>query len=83
MTEPPKGAVLNWHEVTIDLDGRNISGTYTVWAGILTARAPYGDRNTRIGRSRSPRAVEWLAKVTLREIAIGGRHDDRAFQSDD
>jgi hypothetical protein len=73
MTEPPKGAVLNRHEVTIDLDGRIISGTYTVWGGTLTVRAPYGDRITRIGRSRSPRAVEWLAKVTLREMAIEGK----------
>jgi hypothetical protein len=73
MIEPPKGAVLNRHEMTIDLDGRIISGTYTVWADTLTVTAAYGNRITRIGRSRSPRAVEWLAKVTLREMAIEGK----------
>jgi hypothetical protein len=60
-------------EVTIEVDGRSITGTYSVWAGIITVSTGLGSKATRVGGSGSQRALDWLAKVMLHAMAQEGK----------
>ena len=73
MSEPPKRVILNQHSVTIEVDGRSITGTYSVWAGIITVSTHLGTKAKQGGGSGSQRALDWAAKITLREVAQEGK----------
>jgi hypothetical protein len=73
MSEPPKRVILNQHSVTIEVDGRSITGTYSVWAGIITVSTHLGTKATQVGGSGSQRALDWLAKVLLHAMAQEGK----------
>jgi hypothetical protein len=83
MTEPPKGAVLNRHDVSIDLNGRIISGMYTI--GLALSRS---GRHMEIG-SRKSEEIAASSRMAGEGHAAGdgdrgeGVMDDRACQSAD
>jgi hypothetical protein len=58
MSEPPKSVILNQHSVTIEVDGRSITGTYSVWAGTITVSTQLGSKARQVGGSGSQRALE-------------------------
>ena len=73
MGEPPKRAV-NEEQVTIEFYGRVITGMYSVWAGMITLRTPLGSKTTKVGGgAESKLALEWVAKIMLRELAQDGK----------
>jgi hypothetical protein len=64
--------VLNQREVTIEFEGRTVTGTYTVWSGMMTVSTALGKKATQVGGSESqpaPDWLDWLAKRILRELA--------------
>jgi hypothetical protein len=63
--------ILNQHPISIEIDGRTISGTYSTWAGIITVRALGRVKNAQIGSLRP----KFLARIMLREM-VG--HANRA-----
>jgi hypothetical protein len=60
--------VVNPRKVTIDFDGRSITGAYTVWSGLITVSSALGRKITQVGGSRSPDAPDELARMMLREL---------------
>jgi hypothetical protein len=69
MTEPPRGVILNQHVVSIAIDGRIVSGTYSTWAGMITVKALRGSKTAQIGNL----PPKYLARVMLRELARDGK----------
>jgi hypothetical protein len=59
--------------VTIEIDGRTITGAYTVWSGMITVSTALGKKTTQVGGSGSPRALDGLARIMLRELAQEGK----------
>jgi hypothetical protein len=56
------------HGVTIEFEGRKVSGTYSVSRGMITVSTPYGRKITQVGGS-TPAS---LARIMLRELAREG-----------
>jgi hypothetical protein len=73
MAKSPKGIVVNHEEMTIQVGTRSVTGTYSVWAGMITVSTPLGNTTAQIGESESPRALQGLARKMLRELAIEGK----------
>jgi hypothetical protein len=67
------GNILNQHEVTIEIVGRTVSGTYSTWAGIITVSTAHGSKSKQIGGSSSNLALKALARIMLRELANEGK----------
>ena len=69
------GNIINQRNVTIEFEGRTISGAYTVWSGVLTLSTARGGRKTAqvgsLGSSAS--ALDELATIMLRELAQEGK----------
>jgi hypothetical protein len=66
------GKVLNQREVTIEFEGRTVTGTYTVWSGMITVSTALGKKATQVRGSGSQLALNWLAKRLLHELAQEG-----------
>jgi hypothetical protein len=64
--------ILNQREVTIEFEGRTVTGTYTVWSGMITVSTALGKKATQVGGMGSQLALDWLAKRMLRELAQEG-----------
>jgi hypothetical protein len=64
--------VLNQREVTIEFEGRTVTGTYTVWSGMITVSTALGKKATQVRGSGSQLALDWLAKRMLVELAQEG-----------
>jgi hypothetical protein len=65
--------IANRHEITIEVDGRSVTGTYTVWAGVITVSTALGTKATQVdGSSGSSAVLNWLAKRMLRKLAKEG-----------
>jgi hypothetical protein len=73
MSEPPKGVILNQHSVTIDVDGRSITGTYSVGRAQNHGVDPFGQQGHASWRFGPQRALDWVAKVTLHAMAQEGK----------
>jgi hypothetical protein len=73
MANSRKGIVLTHEEVTIQVGTRLITGTYSVWAGMITVSTHLGNTTTQIGESGSPRALQELARKMLHKLAIAGK----------
>jgi hypothetical protein len=65
--------IINQRKVTIDFDGRTITGAYTVWSGLITVSSALGKKTAQVGGSRSPDARDELARIMLRELAEEGK----------
>ncbi len=65
--------ILNQREVSIEFEGRTVTGTYSVWSGMITVSTDLGSKTTQVGGSGSERALDWLAKFLLRELAQEGK----------
>jgi hypothetical protein len=63
MTELPKGVVLHQHPILIEFDGRTISGTYTIWRGVITVAS-----EGRAIRRRLFGSLPAHARIMLREL---------------
>ena len=48
MTKSDTAMVLNQHSVTIEFDGRTVSGACSVWAGLITVASAHGRKVTQI-----------------------------------
>jgi hypothetical protein len=62
-----------WREVTTEINGRKIRGSYTTHKGMVTVRSADGTKSTKIGGS----APETLAQKLLRELARENEWDLR------
>jgi hypothetical protein len=62
-----KDNILNQRPVTIEFEGRTITGAYTVWSGMITVSTAMGRKTTQVGGSAG--ALDGLAKIMLRELA--------------
>jgi hypothetical protein len=62
------GVVLNQRPVTIEFDGRTVSGAYRVWAGLVTVYSASGRKITQVGGA--PPAI--LARLMPRELVQEG-----------
>jgi hypothetical protein len=67
------GNVLNQRVVAIEFEGRTVTGTYTVWSGIITVTTIHGTKTTQVGDLGSPGALDGLARIMLRELAQEGK----------
>jgi hypothetical protein len=67
MTEPPKGVVLNRHPVSVEIDGRTVSGTYSTWAGMVTVTTSSGATKTAVSGRLPP---DFLARRMLHELVV-------------
>ena len=57
--------ILNQRPVSIEIEGRTISGTYSTWAGVITVTALGRTKKAEIGSMRT----SWFARMLLRELA--------------
>jgi hypothetical protein len=64
--------VLNQREVTIEFEGRTVTGTYTVWSGRIMVSTALGKKAMQVDGIGSQLALDWLAKRLLRELAQEG-----------
>jgi hypothetical protein len=64
---------INQREISIEIDGRRITGTYTVWSGMITVSAAMGKKTMHVSGSGSPGAIDGLARIMLRELALEGK----------
>jgi hypothetical protein len=65
--------IINQREVTIEVDGRTITGAYTVWSGLITVSTAVAKKTMQVGGSKSPDARDELARMMLRELAQEGK----------
>jgi hypothetical protein len=56
-------------EVTVEVDGRSYSGSYSVTAKVVTVNCAYGSASTQIGGSTS----KTIARLLLSEIVGGAK----------
>jgi hypothetical protein len=64
--------IVNRHEITIQFEGRTVTGFYTVWAGVITVSTALGTKATQLG-GMGPTAIDGLARIMLRELAQEGK----------
>jgi hypothetical protein len=62
--------------LTIEFEGRTVTGIYTVRSGVITLSTAMGTKATQLGGSASPAALDGLAKRLLREF---GRRKGKAY----
>jgi hypothetical protein len=67
------GNILNQREVAIEFEGRTVTGTYTVWSGMITVSTALGKKVTQVSGYDSPGALDGLARIMLRELAEEGK----------
>jgi hypothetical protein len=58
-----------WQEITIELNGREIRGSYCESGGIVTVAALGGRKSTQVGSS----PAKSLARILLRELVAQQR----------
>jgi len=60
---------MDWREITVAVDGRPVSGSYTVEKQIVVVRTPHGAKSREVG-TMDPTS---LAFRLLRELAAVGK----------
>jgi hypothetical protein len=63
---------INQREISIEIDGRRITGAYTVWSGMITVSTA-GKKTMLLGGSGSPDAIDGLARIMLQELVLEGK----------
>jgi hypothetical protein len=58
-----------WDHCTVEVDGRQVSGSWAVEDGMVKVRTPKGEKATQIG-SHNP---TWLARRLLEELVMEGK----------
>jgi hypothetical protein len=58
-----------WQQITVEISGHPLSGSYAVEDGIVKVKTQYGEKVTQIGPFNS----EWVAKRLLEELAAEGK----------
>ncbi len=58
-----------WQQITVEISGHPLSGSYAVEAGIVKVKTPYGEKVTQVGSFNS----EWVARRLLEELAAEGK----------
>jgi hypothetical protein len=64
--------IVNRREITMQFEGRTVTGFYTVWTGVITVSTALGTKATQLGGMGSPTAIDGLARIMLRELAQEG-----------
>jgi hypothetical protein len=65
--------IANRREITVEVDGRSVTGSYMVWAaGVITVLTGLGMKATQVGSMGAPGALDSLAKRMLRELVQEG-----------
>jgi hypothetical protein len=67
MANPPRGR--EQHAISIEVDGRRISGTYVVWNGWITVTSEFGIKQADLGRL----PADLLARLLLRELVADSK----------
>jgi hypothetical protein len=65
--------MISHEDVTIQIDGRTITGTYSVRAGMLTVTTVRGNRSMFVSGPGSEGAFMALARDMLRELVLEGK----------
>jgi hypothetical protein len=60
---------MDWREITVEFNGRPVSGSYTVEKRIVVVRTPHGVKSREVG-AMGPAS---LAFRLLRELAAEGK----------
>jgi hypothetical protein len=55
----------NWKDITIEFNGKHVTGRYDVTGGVVTVVAWNGIKKAQVGRS----SAEKVAQMLLRELA--------------
>jgi hypothetical protein len=58
-----------WQQITVEISGHLLSGSYAVEDGIVKVKTLYGEKATQIGPFNS----EWVARRLLEELAAEGK----------
>jgi hypothetical protein len=61
---------MDWREITVEFNGRPVSGSYTVENRIVVVRVPHGVKSREVDTM----GPAWLAFRLLRELAGKERH---------
>jgi hypothetical protein len=64
--------ILSTRPVSIEVDGRTISGTYSAWAGTITVTALGRTKRVEIGSMRTL----WCVRMLLRQIVSEAQRRD-------
>jgi hypothetical protein len=64
---------INQREISNEIDGRRITGAYTVWSAMITVSTAMGKKTMLLGGSGSPDAIDGLARIMLRELVLEGK----------
>jgi hypothetical protein len=67
------GNIINQCDVSIEFEGRTITGAYTVWSGRITVSTDLGKKTIGVSGPGSPAALHGLARIMLRELAYEGK----------
>jgi len=65
--------MISHEDVTIQIDGRTITGTYSVRAGMLTVTTVRGNKSIYVSGPSSRGAFMALARDMLRELVLEGK----------
>jgi len=60
---------MDWREITVEFNGRPVSGSYTVENRIVVVRTQHGVKSGKV----DTRGQTWLAFCLLRELAAEGK----------
>jgi glutamine synthetase len=60
---------MDWREITVEFNGRPVSGSYTVENRIVVVRVPHGVKSREVDTM----GPAWLAFRLLRELAAEGK----------
>jgi hypothetical protein len=58
-----------WQQITVEISGHPLSGSYAVEDGIVKVKTQYGEKVTPIGSFNS----DWVARRRLEELATEGQ----------
>jgi hypothetical protein len=61
-----------WQQVTIEISGRPLTGSYALEDGIVKVKTRYGEKATQVGAFNS----EWVARRLLEELASEGKRSN-------
>ena len=66
-----EGRMSTYRVITIDYDGREVRGSFSVWGRTITVETAHGSKTTQLGGPAAK--AEALARIMLRELAQEGK----------
>jgi hypothetical protein len=66
-----EGRMSTYRVITIDYDGREVRGSFSVWGRTITVETAHGSKTTQLGGPAVK--AEALARIMLRELAQEGK----------